>query len=160
MAWWKSLPTSSRTFLRLTAADRWTLAQAALLLPITAAAFRALGFRRWQRTLERWSPRTAGVAERPDAAGQAYRIAWLVRVAARFVARGDSCLAQSLVLWWLMRRQGQVGELRVGVRKRGELLQAHAWVECRGVVLNDRGDEVSPFVAFDRALVPLESGSA
>ncbi len=160
MGWWKSLPTSWRTFLRLTAADRRTLLQALLLLPITAVAVRWLGLRRWQRTLQRWSPDPHADASGSPAAARAYRTAWLVRVAARFVAGRDSCLTQSLVLWWLLRCRGLAGDLRIGVRKRDERLEAHAWVECLGKVLDDPGDVTLPFVSFDRAIQPLESGSA
>jgi hypothetical protein len=162
MAWWRSLPTSWRTFLRLSAAERLCYLYACLLLPITAVAFRGLGFRRWQATLERWSPCPAAVAgsPAPAEAGRACRTAWLVQVAARSFAGRDSCLSQSLVLWWLLRYRGLGSKLRVGVRKCGEQLQAHAWVEYRGLVLNDRGDEGSPFVSFNRALAPVESGSA
>jgi hypothetical protein len=170
MAWSKSLPTSWRTFQRLTTADRWTFIGACLLLPITAVAFRGLGFRRWQATLERWSPRCqvkrqSPALPRPWKAhsaleAQAYRTAWLVTVAGRLVARCNSCLSRSLVLWWLLRWRGLAGELRIGVRKHRDQLQAHAWVEYRDRVLNDRGDDGFPFVSFDRAIVPIESGSA
>ncbi len=160
MAWWKSLPTSGRTFLRLTAGDRREFVLASLLLPTTALAFRGLGFRRWQATLERWAPRSATVRSDADATAKGLRTAWLVRTAARFVAGRESCLAQALVLWWLLRRRGFESELRIGVRKRGDQLQAHAWVEYRDLVLNDRGDELSPYLSFDRAIVSLESSSA
>jgi hypothetical protein len=162
MGWWKSLPTSARMFLRLTTADRWTLVQAGFLLPITAVAFRFLGFRRWQATLQRWAgahPCWACHAD-TDCAARACRIAWLVEVAARFVIGRDSCLAQSLVLCWLLRRRGLEGKLHIGVRKNGDRLQAHAWVVYRHVVLNDGVDVSDPFVPFDKAIVPLESGSA
>jgi Transglutaminase-like superfamily len=164
MAWWKStvwpLLTSWRTFLRLSAVDRWCFFGACILLPSTAAAFCCLGFRRWQATLERWAPRPVDGTPQPAADDRAYRTAWLVQVAARFCAGRESCLAQSLVLWWLLRQRGLVSELRVGVRKRGGQLQAHAWVEYRDLVLNDRGDGSLPFVSFDRPLLALESGSA
>jgi hypothetical protein len=165
MAWWKStgwaLPPSGRTFLRLSAVDRVCFLSACLLLPVTAVAFRCLGFRRWQATLQRWSPRPANGSPQSTDVGQAYRTAWLVHVAARFLASRETCLAQSLVLWWLLRCRGLVSELRVGVRKSGDRLQAHAWVEFRDLALNDRGDLDSPFVSFSRALAPLvESGSA
>jgi Transglutaminase-like superfamily len=157
MAWWQStgraLPTSVRTFFRLTAVDRRCFVAASLLLPLTAVAFRCLGVRRWQATLERWSPRPDAGATAATAVAQ--RTAWLVQAAARYFAGRDSCLSQSLVLWWLLRYRGMAAEVRVGARRHADGLQAHAWVEYRGRVLNDRGDEGSPFVSFDRALVPL-----
>jgi hypothetical protein len=162
MAWSKSLPTSCRTFLRLTAADRWTFISACLLLPVTALAFRGLGFGRWQATLQRWSPRPpagseGGTAASANGEARAYRTAWLVDVAARFAGGRDRCLAQSLILWWLLRFRGLTSELHIGVRKHRDQLQAHAWVEFRDRVLTDRGDGASPpgqpFLSFDRAVV-------
>jgi hypothetical protein len=124
-----------------------------MFLPLTAAAFRALGFRRWLATLQRWSPQLVPNAW-DDA--QADRVAWLVDVAARFVASRDSCLSRAMILWWLLRRRGLQGQLRIGVRKRNGRLEAHAWVEYRGQILSDRNQEHVAFVPFDRAVVPYE----
>jgi hypothetical protein len=66
-------------------------------------------------------------------------------------------LIESLVLWWLLRRQGFDGDLRIGVRKHAGQLQAHAWVEHRGQALNDAGDG---FVPFDTVIVPSGSQAA
>jgi Transglutaminase-like superfamily len=77
----------------------------------------------------------------------------LVQIAA---ARGfyrATCLPQSLVLWWLLKRQGMEAELRVGVRKGADRFEAHAWVEHGGVVLLDDADVHERYAAFDRALV-------
>jgi hypothetical protein len=162
MAWWKSLPNNVRKFMRLPAPERLTLVQACLLLPVTACAFACLGFRRWHGTVKRWTPHGLPPGKRPDAddTARVQRTARLIQVAARHVAGPNSCLQQALVLWWLLRRQGFVTELRIGVRKVGDQLNAHAWVEYRGLVLDDRGDESLSFVSFDRAIVPFESVSA
>jgi hypothetical protein len=162
MAWWKSLPTNVRKFMRLHAQERLTLFQACVLVPVTALAFACLGFRRWHATLERWTARgeAAWTGGDEEAAARAHRVARLIRVAAQYVAGDNSCLRQALVLWWLLRRQGLQTELRIGVRKEGDQLKAHAWVECQGLVLDDRGNESLPFVSFDRAIVPYESVSA
>jgi hypothetical protein len=45
-------------------------------------------------------------------------------------------------------------ELRIGVRKSAGALEAHAWVEYQGLVLNDRDDVCQRFAAFARPLVP------
>lgn len=65
----------------------------------------------------------------------------------RGLVRGN-CLAQSLTIWWLLRRQGILVELRVGVRKQQDCLEAHAWIEHRSRVLNDDSEiraHYSPF---------------
>lgn len=48
-----------------------------------------------------------------------------------------SCLRRSLVLQGLLARRGIAAELRIGVRRDGERLQAHAWVEVAGVPIEE-----------------------
>ena len=74
--------------------------------------------------------------------------------AARFGAVRGSCLAQSLVVWWLLRRCGLDAEVCIGVRRPTDTFQAHAWVEHRGTVLNDTADVRERFAAFERVEVP------
>jgi hypothetical protein len=61
-----------------------------------------------------------------------------------------TCLPHSLVLWWLLRRDQAEAVLRVGVRKATGDLEAHAWVEHDGVVLNDRADVHERYAAFEQ----------
>jgi hypothetical protein len=140
---------------RLSSAERWLLAQALALLPLTALALWAVGFRRWQALLDRLSP--AGAAAEGDEAAlvrQGRAAARLVDAAARRGAYRATCLPRSLVLWWLLRRRGIAADLRIGVRKEAAEFQAHAWVEYRGTVLNDGTDVSERFARFDRAIVP------
>ncbi|HEX8837914.1 MAG TPA: lasso peptide biosynthesis B2 protein [Candidatus Acidoferrum sp.] len=66
-----------------------------------------------------------------------------------------SCLVKSLTLWWLLGRQGITSELRVGVRKEGGNLEAHAWVERERVALNEPEERHHHYAAFDAALASL-----
>lgn len=50
-----------------------------------------------------------------------------------------TCLRRSLMLAHLLRRRGPV--VRVGVAKRGETVQAHAWVEIHGRTLDPEREE-------------------
>ena len=130
-----------RKFRRLAAGERGLLLRALLLLPLTALALRLLGLRRWQSAVARLlAPGLASRERWPEAALERARLtARMVQAAERHGLGRPNCLAESLVLWWLLRRQGIASELRIGVRKQGNLLEAHAWVEHRGVVLNDLG---------------------
>ncbi len=56
-----------------------------------------------------------------------------------------TCLRQSLALWLLLRRRGIPAELRIGVRKEGGDLQAHAWVEHQGATLAQENLSHTPF---------------
>jgi hypothetical protein len=79
----------------------------------------------------------------------------MVRAAARYGIGQPNCLKVSLALWWLLARQGIASDLRVGVRKDGEKLEAHAWVECGGVALNEPESPHQHFAAFGAALASL-----
>jgi hypothetical protein len=68
--------------------------------------------------------------------------------AARFGPYGGNCLSRSLTLIRLLRVRGVTPELRLGARKVNGQFEAHAWVECDGVVLNDESDVAVRFSAF------------
>jgi hypothetical protein len=73
----------------------------------------------------------------------------MVRAAARSGPGRPTCLAESLALWWLLRWQGCIAELRIGVRKLAGTFEAHAWVECDGAVLNDADEVHRHYAGFD-----------
>jgi hypothetical protein len=141
-----------RKFLHLSPSERALLIIAAVLLPITALALRVAGFRRWQAALSNFSP---GVEMLPagDTLEQARRTARIVSIASRHGFYRANCLQQSLVLWFLLRRQGVESELRIGVRTNANLCEAHAWVERMGQVLNDTEDVSYRFKPFNFAVV-------
>jgi len=56
----------------------------------------------------------------------------LVDLAARHHVRPMGCLRRSLVLQALLKGHGLATDLRIGVRKEGDRLQAHAWLEQAG----------------------------
>ncbi|TIQ92401.1 MAG: lasso peptide biosynthesis B2 protein [Mesorhizobium sp.] len=85
-----------------------------------------------------------------DFYGQAQETARLVSIAAYRGSYSGNCLKRSMTLWFLLRRQGIEGELRIGTRKADGKFEAHAWVEYRGKVLNDTVDVGEHFVAFER----------
>ena len=76
----------------------------------------------------------------------------MVRAAGRHSVGHPSCLEESLALWWLLGRQSISSELRVGIRKDGEKLEAHAWVERQGAALNEPQARHLHYQAFDADL--------
>lgn len=58
----------------------------------------------------------------------------------RYLPLARTCLKESLVLLRLLRRRGVSAHLRLGVRKEGARLVAHAWIEHDGAPL-ERTDE-------------------
>src|SRR5262249_37373421 len=73
----------------------------------------------------------------------------MVRAAARHGFPSASCLEESLALWWLLARQGIASELRIGVRKDAERIEAHAWVERDGAALNEPLARHAHYAAFE-----------
>lgn len=80
----------------------------------------------------------------------------MVNAAIRHVWRASTCLERSLALWWLLGRRGILCELRIGARKLEGKFEAHAWLECDGVALNEPQQEHRHYAVFDAGF-PLQS---
>ena len=148
-------------FWRLEAHERRLLVAALLMLPLTRLALRVVGFRRWQSFLTRFVPHSSQAAP-ADAAARGAQTARMVRAAAREGLGRPNCLSRSLVLWWLLARQGFPAELRIGARKKkDDALEAHAWVELAGRVLGEDDDPHSRYAAFHQpvAAAPRSLGT-
>jgi hypothetical protein len=147
-------------FWRLAPRERLVVVRAAIMLSLTAAGLRVLGFPRWRRVLEKFvanvPPATAGAASRLALAREVTRLA---EKAERRGPLRPNCLERSLVLWWLLRRRGLPAELRIGARKEDSRFEAHAWVELEGQVLNDSETVHKHFSRFDGPIASAEGGS-
>lgn len=139
---------------QLSGADRWLLVQAFLALPLVALGLRFFGLRRLQARLQEGLTMPLPADDRRTDLDRARATARLVQVAVRHGLFRPTCLPQSLVLWWLLRRQGIAGELHIGVRPEPNRLEAHAWVEFQGLVLNDSEDVARRFAPFPREIGP------
>ena len=117
---------------------------------IVAFGLSVLGYGRVRSALDvlvrpRPGPRLA-VDEARDRASAVDR---LVTSAARGVPR-VGCLPRSLLTSTLLAREGIETVVRIGVRRDGGILKAHAWVEHLGLPLGDPGDVTAKFAPFDR----------
>jgi|WetSurSiteA1Bulk_404760.scaffolds.fasta_scaffold68903_2 hypothetical protein len=142
-----------RKYLQLSPAERKTLLCALWMLRLIAWALRLLGFERCQAILIRLASlriaRSSGPIERDLA--QARIAARMIGIASGIGYCRVRCLPQSLVLWWMMQRQGICVDVFFGVRKDEHGVNAHAWVELAGVVLNDGQGVHDHFAAFRSA---------
>lgn len=144
-----------RRFSELDGAARAVFLRAVALLPVISASLHLRGFRKTQLSLQK---HTSARSARPDNALAAARlVARMVRAAVRSGFGHPTCLEESLTLWSLLARRGIASELRVGVRKSGEKIEAHAWVECEGGALNEPEDVHENFAAFDAALSSIRT---
>ncbi len=133
--------------------ELWLLCLAGAALPLVALGLRLRGFNQVHAALHSLTP--AKNACRGDEQKRLQQTTRLVRVAADHGLCRANCLPRSLTLWWLLRRQGIASELRIGVSKTGERMEAHAWVEKDGTPLNDRDDVHERFSAFEQPVVQL-----
>lgn len=126
---------------------RLLLLQAAALLTALRVLLRSVGLRRVHAGLSR-SARPAALAGRRawSSPREVQTAVHLVAMAARRLPASTTCLHRSLALWWLLRRRGVDCQLRLGARRQDEQFDAHAWVECDGVVVNDDPHKVREYV--------------
>ncbi len=109
--------------------DDWRLLLSAVgWLAFVRAALRLWSFPR----VERWASPPLG-----SGPGNEQRIVRLVTAAGRHLPWQPTCLERSLVLQRLLTRCGIQTQLCIGVRKEGQQLTAHAWLEREGRVVND-----------------------
>lgn len=135
-----------RKFWALEPADRRLILQIVIVLPLTALGLHVFGFKRTQAGLCRWG--RVPQAPPDDEASRVRRARQWMRYVKRNGPYRGNCLSRSLVLWWLLRRQGIETELRIGTRLDDGRFHAHAWVEKRGQALIGGGRaraRLSPF---------------
>jgi hypothetical protein len=73
-----------------------------------------------------------------------------VGVASRFIP-GARCLARAMAAQLLLARAGHLADLRIGVRKDGNSLDAHAWLEFEGVPLFESDAHLKDFAPLARS---------
>ena len=129
----------------LPAADRRILAHALVDLIVVDVGLRVRGFQRLVEGAHRTAP-TPKHAVEPRDMGRACRYAAWLQIASRHHFIRGQCLHRSLVLHRWLRREGLPSELRIGVRKEGSELKAHAWVELGGQAVNDAPAAVAAFI--------------
>ncbi len=138
-----------KKFRALSPSERSVFLVASIALPATALALRIIRLRHWLWLISslKWNPfanRLLGLSHLQ----QAQRTACLVSAAARNGICRPNCLERSVVLLWLLENGNIEGVIRFGASKNRQQLDAHAWVEYQGVVLNDDSDVQTRFGIF------------
>jgi Transglutaminase-like superfamily len=153
MACWKSAKGKWAKLRLLPWPLRQALLQALCLLPLVRLGLRCFGFQRCQCLIERCSRNVPPLpADLVRAQALARDLAAVVRAAAGVT--GGTCLRQSLVLWYLLRRRGIPCQLRIGGTVEAGQFAAHAWVEYAGESL-DPIDPLQRFSVFQK--VPADT---
>ena len=129
----------------LTGQQKSQLVLLAVALPVTGALIRLFGFQR----AAKFCARVGGQAPlRPTSAQDledAQAFARLAGIAGRRGPVTTTCLRQSLVVRAWLRRRGLDAQLKIGVKKNGAALDAHAWVELEGRPLAQKKITHAPF---------------
>jgi hypothetical protein len=99
-------------------------------------------------TLERIERMAPGQAREygPIEVQQARRYARRLKQAAWIHPVHARCLHQSLALHRQLRMSSLPSEFRIGVRKEGSSLYAHAWVELGGRIVTDQRASIGAFI--------------
>lgn len=99
---------------------------------------RCFGFAAVRRILARGRSERAGMPTRTSEADRATarRLAARVERSASFRVYRVPCLPRALLLERLLAARGLPARLRIGVRRDGSALRAHAWIECADQVLD------------------------
>lgn len=147
-------------FRQLPSHERWLFLQAVCLLPLIHLGLLLLGYLRLMEGLEKIVSVKAGTNPRSETEiiAQAQRSAWIISQAARHGIYKASCLRKSILLWFFLRRQRVETCICFGVRIVHRQLEAHAWVEYRGIVLNDLADIGMHYRALVNELPPTKRG--
>ncbi len=115
--------------------EKMLLLKFIFLLPPVAFAIRCFGYLRTRDLLSRFVSRNRLHQADATELAQAQRKAELLSVAGRHGWIAATCLRQSVLLEFLLQREGLAAEIKIGVRKQDDLFDAHAWVELNGIPL-------------------------
>src|SRR5690348_11471791 len=146
---------SLRRFSALERTAQTLFLRAVVMLPFVALSLKFRGFEATRSTLRKALSHATPQKDSASLNRPIALTAHMVNAADRHGLVHPSCLVKSLTLWWLLGRQGIPSELRVGVRKEGGNLEAHAWVEREGIALNEPEERHHHYAAFDAALASL-----
>lgn len=132
---WLALPRTERATLSLMLAG----------LPLVWLGLLVAGYKRTRALIEKVSrhpqPRDAGAADLLDAE----RVAQLAAVAGIHGLVRATCLPRALAVYGVLRRRGLQPELKLGVRRKDQEIEAHAWVELEGQPLAQPNLDYAPF---------------
>jgi hypothetical protein len=145
---------------QLSRRERRLLIHSVLLLPIIHVALLVLGYSRLRGVMEKLLP-LKPIEMHPCEAENIQRardIARIVSIAARHGLYKATCLRRSLLAWWFLRGQGIQSRICFGVRKMDRQLEAHAWVEYQGIVINDSERVREAYQTLEETFPPTKLG--
>src|SRR5689334_11206041 len=139
MVSWSTRVTNTHKLRQLSREELSLLLQAVLLLPMLHIALSLWGYARVLRALEILTQLRSSNPSltQPWTKERARIITRMVSIASQHGWYKATCLRKSMLTWWFLRREGIQSNICFGVRISDRELEAHAWVERAGVILND-----------------------
>ena len=135
-----------RKFLNLSVREKFLLMEAVILVLAIRVGLTLLPFSTLQKLLGKGTKKHIDLERKRRFAID--QVAWSVAAASHCVPKA-TCLVQALAIQILLLRQGYPADLKIGVtRGNKEGLQAHAWVESRGKMINT-GSEIDRFTPLE-----------
>lgn len=122
-------------WLELPFREKILLARFIFCLPWISFSIRYFGYLRTRKFLSGLTRQTALRQANAAELAQAQRNAELLLIAGRRGLITATCLRQSVLLEYWLKRRGLAAEIKIGVRKEQDLFDAHAWVELNGIAL-------------------------
>jgi hypothetical protein len=142
----------------LSPSERRLFVQSLLLLPLVHLALLLLGFARLRQVMERWAPLNNRTLSETEALQHAQEITRMVSIAAQHGLYRATCLRKSLLVWWFLRGEGIPSRLCFGVRILDHKLEAHAWVEWDGRIINDSANVREQYQSLHNGLPATRLG--
>ena len=133
--------------------DRALFVEAILIVSALPLVLRVVRVQKLTRALGRSLDHRRASGARVDER-RAREIARIVAMGSRHTPADTSCLHRSLALWWLLGRRQLDSRLKMGARHTGGKLDAHAWVEHAGIVINDDPDVARQYTPLEWAKPP------
>jgi hypothetical protein len=124
---------------QLSLRDRKYFISSVILLPIINLALNTLGYHRSRAVLEKIIP-VAMVEQRlndEEILQTANEISFVVSIVAQQGFYKATCLRKTLLTSLFLRREGIQCQIFFGVRMNDRRPEAHAWLEYKGIVVND-----------------------
>lgn len=129
----------------------WHVLLAAMLwLPIVALLLQVMRYKRTRKILEYFiSDKIINEEPSISEVKNAQTIIRMVNIAARYGPYRANCLRRSIMLWWILGREGIASEIRFGIKKEYDNdLDAHAWVEVNKINVCDPFCIQEEYLAF------------
>src|SRR5262245_37866909 len=120
-----------------------------LLTRSVAVLLNLLGYRRTASLLGKVSGTVSARKRCLTPFARAEAVARRVEAAASTGPLPVGCLPRALVVQMLLAREGIPAAVRIGVRREGATIKAHAWVEHEHAPVAEVADVVAGFAAFD-----------